>query len=196
MRVNQFFLITVATFTGLAVALCLTLSPAAQAKSLPDHQAAPAATADSRPEQSQVSKLAKYIQEKYKVSAAQTAAVINEALRSGAAHGLDPTLILAMIAVESNFRDKALNPRGTRGLLPVSADKQYYPVKEIGGSHSVARADKNMYAGAKILADYLKDHNGNLRTALLSYSGNLKNPKSAYPDRVLRVYQDFRQAAW
>lgn len=196
MRVNQLFRFAVITSVSAAVALALTLPTATRAKSLPDRQPALLEAANNRADQSKGRKLAKYIQEKYKLSAAQSASLINEAYRGGETHGVDPVLILAMMAVESNFRDNIISPRNTRAMRPVSADVRLQQVKEIANLPAAAKVDRTLQTGVSILADYLKDHNGNLRTALLSYSGNLKNPKSSYPDKVLRVYQDFMQSTW
>ena len=48
--------------------------------------------------------------------------------------------------------------------------------------------------GAQILADYLDNHSGNLRRALLSYNGSLYQRRSTYPDKIMRIYRDLQRA--
>jgi soluble lytic murein transglycosylase-like protein len=65
-------------------------------------------------------------------------------------------------------------------------------IREIGGSHQLFDPAKNIHVGSRILVNYLKDHRGNLRRALLKYNGSL-GTRSSFPDRVLRVYRDLRR---
>jgi soluble lytic murein transglycosylase-like protein len=110
-------------------------------------------------------------------------------------HGLKPELILAIIAIESTFRARAVSVKGARGLMQVMAKAHPKKVKAIGGIHALFNPQKNIHTGAKILAGYLKMSHGNLRKALLRYNGSHKNPKSRYADKVLYVYQEIKQVA-
>jgi len=52
---------------------------------------------------------------------------------------------------------------------------------------------KNIHVGSRILVNYLDNHDGNLRRALLSYNGSLSS-RSSFPERVMRVYRDLQRA--
>jgi soluble lytic murein transglycosylase-like protein len=179
---------------SMVLVVSLSLPAATTAKPLPAYRYRTAQAAEEAfPKQGKVQKLSRYIKDKYDVPVQKASNIVSEALRNGTQHGLDPELILAVIAVESTFREKAVSSRGARGLMQVKANSHQGKVKSIGGAHALFSADKNIHTGSKILADYLDDHNGNLRRALLSYSGSQKNPKSSYPDKVLHVYRNLKQ---
>jgi len=117
---------------------------------------------------------------------------VREAIRNAKQYQLDPELILAVIAVESTFRERAVSRVGARGLMQVMPRSHVGKVQEISGSHQLFDPAKNIRVGSRILVNYLRDHSGNLRRALLKYNGSL-GKRSSFPDRVLRVYRDLRQ---
>jgi soluble lytic murein transglycosylase-like protein len=144
---------------------------------------------------SKIHQLINHIRKKYRVSQSKASAIVTEVFRSGVQHGLEPELILAVIAIESTFRVKAVSVKGARGLMQVMAKAHPKKVEEIGGISALFNLQKNIHTGAKILADYLKISRGNLRKALLRYNGSLKNPNSRYADKVLYVYQEIKKVA-
>lgn len=138
-------------------------------------------------------RLADYIQKKFQVAESKAAAIVKEAMQNGQTHGLQPELILAIIAIESTFRERAVSPVGARGLMQVMA--RYHPqkVKAIGGADALFDPRKNIHTGSQILVDYLDLSQGDLRQALLRYNGSL-GTRSRYADKVLRVYNDLQKA--
>jgi len=142
-----------------------------------------------------IHQLINHIRKKYRVSQSKASVIVAAVFRSGVQHGLEPELILAVIAIESTFRVRAVSVKGARGLMQVMAKAHPKKVKEIGGISALFNLQKNVHTGAKILADYLKMSRGNLRKALLRYNGSLKNPNSRYADKVLYVYQEIKKVA-
>lgn len=144
--------------------------------------------------QEKIDKLSNYIEKKYRISPRKANTIVAEAIRNGKEHNLDPELILAIIAVESTFRERAVSRVGARGLMQVMP--KYHPkkVREIGGANALFDPKKNIYTGSKILVSYLAKSRGNLRRALLRYNGSLGR-KSRYPDRVLQEYNRLKRAA-
>lgn len=140
-------------------------------------------------------KLVAYIQDRFHVSAAKAAAIVAEADRQAVRYGLDTEIILAVIAVESTFKEKAVSRVGARGLMQIMP--KYHPekIRRIGGIHALFEPRKNIATGSQILGDYLQLSNGNIRHALLRYNGSLKNPKSRYADKVLKISNEFRRAS-
>jgi soluble lytic murein transglycosylase-like protein len=105
---------------------------------------------------------------------AQSAAVsITAAAFSAAqARGIDPTLVLAVAAVESKFRAHALNAStGAAGLMQVVPKWHQDKVVHVGGESSLLLVAPNIRVGAAIIAEYLSAENGNVTDALARYLG-------------------------
>ena len=99
-----------------------------------------------------------------------------EAMRAG----LDPHLVLAVVDVESHFREYAVSKAGARGLMQVMP----FWVREIGGSaDNLFQERTNLRYGCTILRHYLDRERGNVVNALGRYNGSLGQP--GYPDLVL-----------
>lgn len=193
MQINVFLSRLAAVLSGTVFALSLMLPLTGGAKDLPGYRQNEMEADDSAiQDQARAQRIARYIQDRYNLTSQNALRIVSEAARSGARHGLEPELILAVIAVESNFRERAVSPRGARGLMQVKADAHRNKVREIGGVHALFETNSNIHTGSRILADYVGNNEGNVRRALLYYCGSIKNPKSSYPDKVLRVYQDLK----
>lgn len=154
--------------------------------------AAASSTAASSAEQRKINRLSGHIQRKYRVPRAKAQHIVREAIHNAKQHQLDPELLLAIIAIESTFRERAVSRVGARGLMQVMPRSHASKVREIGGSHQLFDPAKNIHVGSRILANYLNAQSGNLRRALLKYNGSL-GKRSSFPDRVLRVYRDLRR---
>ncbi|MCB1776568.1 MAG: transglycosylase SLT domain-containing protein [Candidatus Competibacteraceae bacterium] len=148
--------------------------------------------AASPAEERKVNRLSGHIQRKYRVSEDKARYIVREAIRNAKKHQLDPELILAIIAVESTFRERAVSRVGARGLMQVMPRSHAKKVREIGGSHQLFDPAKNIRVGSRILVNYLKNYSGNLRRALLRYNGSL-GKRSSYPVRVMKIYRDLRR---
>lgn len=139
--------------------------------------------------------LAHYIQHQFKISENKASAIVSEAFNNGVKQGLQPELILAIIAVESNFKEKAISPKGARGLMQVMASAHPKKIKSIGGKRALYDAKKNISVGSRILAQYKDLSKGNIRRTLLRYNGSLGNNRSRYPDKVFRIYKQMKHTA-
>lgn len=160
---------------------------AVEAEDTADHS-----TTATPAEQRKVTRLSGHIQNKYQISEAKARHIVSEAIRNAERHRLEPELILAVIAVESTFKERAVSRVGARGLMQVMPRPHADKVQEIGGSHQLFDPAKNIHIGSRILVKYLDVHSGNLRRALLSYNGSL-GMRSSFPERVLRVYRDLQR---
>ncbi|HAS51109.1 MAG TPA: hypothetical protein DCS21_04985, partial [Gammaproteobacteria bacterium] len=149
-------------------------------------------TAAKPADQPKITRLSGHIQRKYRVSESKARHIVQEAIRNAERHRLDPELILALIAVESTFKERAVSRVGARGLMQVMAGAHTAKIREIGGSHQLFDPTKNIHVGSRILVKYLNAHSGNLRRALLSYNGSL-GTRSKFPDRVMRIYRDLQR---
>jgi soluble lytic murein transglycosylase-like protein len=79
--------------------------------------------------------------------------------------GLEPALLLAVIAAESGFRAKAVSPKGAQGLMqlmPATARRL--------GVRDPFDPEQNVRAGARYLRDLLRLFDDDLRLALAAYN--------------------------
>ncbi len=143
----------------------------------------------------QVQRLTDYIQQTFRLPRHQTVAIVSEVVYNASKHDLDPALILAIIAVESTFREHVVSHAGARGLMQVMPQAHPEKIEAIGGADALFNPRKNIATGAWILLEYLDMSGGNLRKALLRYNGSLANPESDYPGKVISLYRKFRQLA-
>ncbi len=113
-------------------------------------------------------------------------------------YALDPALIHAVIAAESNYDPNAVSPKGAVGLMQVLPQTgQRYGV----GAKELTQPEINIRTGARYLADLLRLFGGDLKLALAGYNagesvviryGNRIPPYAetqAYVPRVLAFYE-------
>ncbi|MGB5065197.1 MAG: lytic transglycosylase domain-containing protein [Candidatus Competibacter sp.] len=143
-------------------------------------------------DQRKVTRLSNHIQRKYRVPEARARRIVREAVRNGKRQDVDPELILAVIAVESTFKERAVSRVGARGLMQVMPGSHKGKVRRIGGAPALFDPAKNIHTGSQILVEYLEDHSGNLRRALLNYNGSL-GTRSSFPDKVIRIYHSLQR---
>ncbi len=143
--------------------------------------------------QRRIDQLSRYIQRTYRVSEPRARRIVVEAISNGQRHNLEPELILAIIAIESTFNERAVSRVGARGLMQVMPRYHPHKVREIGGAQALFDPAKNIHTGSRILAAYLGNHSGNLRRALLKYNGSLHLRRSTYADKVMRVYRNMQR---
>jgi soluble lytic murein transglycosylase-like protein len=96
-------------------------------------------------------------------------------------HGIDPELVEALIAVESNFNTNAVSPKGARGLMQLMpATAKRYGMKNEQELHLPA---KNIDMGVRHLKDLLNLHNGQVSLAIASYNAG-QGAVSKYGQRI------------
>lgn len=155
----------------------------------------PKEAVNADPNNLKIKALSGYIKARFNISEGKAATIVSEAFRNGLKQGLQPELILAVIAVESKFKEKAVSPAGARGLMQVLARAHPKKVKKLGGLPALYDPRKNIKLGTHILAQYKDVSNGNIRRTLLRYNGSLGKAKSRYPDKVMRVYKQMKTTA-
>lgn len=155
----------------------------------------PKGARQGNPDTLKIKALSGYIKTHFKISEHKAAKIVSEAFHHGSKQGLQPELILAVIAVESKFKEKAVSRAGARGLMQVLASAHSKKVKKLGGVRALYDPSKNISLGTHILAQYKDVSNGNIRRTLLRYNGSLKHARSRYPDKVMRVYKQMRSTA-
>lgn len=102
-----------------------------------------------------------------------------EIIKYSQVHQLNPSLIGAMVFVESGFNPKAISHKGALGLMQIMPGTGEWVAKELGisnyASEDLLEPEKNLRVGAWYL-DYLKRlYNGNDYLALASYNAGQRN---------------------
>ena len=108
--------------------------------------------------------------------------------------GLEVSLVLGLIQVESNFRKFAVSSAGARGLMQVMPF--WTRVIGDGDPATLFRMQTNLRFGCQILRHYLNRENGDLFMTLGRYNGS--RGRAPYPDAVFanqRIYAFSDRAA-
>jgi soluble lytic murein transglycosylase-like protein len=139
-----------------------------------------------------VEALAVIVARKYRVSEEATREFVRTAYREGARYGVDPVLIVSVIAVESRFNPVAQSDGGAMGLMQVIP--RYHAEKfEAANQASVFDPHTNIQVGAKILKEYIA-RGGNELAGLQLYNGAPTDTSFTYASRVLAEKQWLQDA--
>jgi soluble lytic murein transglycosylase-like protein len=157
-----------------------------------DLLAAAAAEAQPRPTAADLKALtrqqaavAQWIARRYKVAPEPIAALVQEAWAAGQKVGLDPTLILAIMAVESSFNPFAQSPVGAQGLMQVMTRVHDDKYVAFGGNHAAFDPITNLRVGVQVLKECIS-RAGGLQEGLRHYVGAaLIEGDGGYVGRVL-----------
>ena len=107
--------------------------------------------------------------------------------------GLEVSLVLGLIQVESNFRKFAVSSAGARGLMQVMPF--WTRVIGNGDSSTLFRMQTNLRFGCVILRHYLDRERGDLFMALGRYNGSRGRapyPNAVFSNQRLWVFNDRR----
>ncbi len=142
---------------------------AAEPKDLPKQQAA----------------LAFWLSRKYNVAPEPLSALVASAFEIGATAKLDPTLILAVMAIESGFNPFAQSPVGAQGLMQVMTKIHTDKYEDFGGKFAAFDPVTNLRVGVKVLQECIA-RAGSVAGGLKYYVGaaNLDSD-GGYADKVL-----------
>jgi soluble lytic murein transglycosylase-like protein len=102
--------------------------------------------------------------------------------------GLDPSLVLGLIQVESGFRKFAISSAGARGFMQVMPF--WTRVLADGDAGVLFQAQTNLRFGCVILRHYLNVENGDLFLALGRYNG--RRGQAPYPNAVLAAQKGWQ----
>ena len=136
--------------------------------------------------------IANYLSRKYKVASDATEQLVSGAFDAGQQVGVDPLLILAVMAVESRFNPIAESVMGAKGLMQVIPRHHQDKLGEHGGADSVLDPMTNILVGARILKEYTR-RAGSLEAGLQLYSGGLSDTSGQYSQKVMAEMDRLRQ---
>ena len=144
-----------------------------------------ATAADLKELTRQQATLATWISRRYKVAPEPIGALVQEAWLIGQRADLDPTLILAIMAVESSFNPFAQSPVGAQGLMQVLTRVHDDKYQSFGGKHAAFDPISNLRVGVQVLKECIR-RAGGLNEGLKYYVGAaLLETDGGYVGRVL-----------
>lgn len=136
--------------------------------------------------------IANYLSRRYKVAYDATEGLVEEAFDVGQQVGLDPLLILAVMAIESRFNPIAESIMGAKGLMQVIPKLHRDKLDQHGGEDAVFNPATNILVGARILKEYIR-RTGSLEAGLQLYAGALSDTTSQYAEKVIAEKERLRQ---
>lgn len=114
--------------------------------------------------------LATWLSRKYGVAPEPLSALVSAAFSIGDKAKLDPTLILAVMAIESGFNPFAQSPVGAQGLMQVMTGVHHDKYQNFGGKLAAFDPLTNLRVGVKVLEECIA-RAGSLEGGLKFYVG-------------------------
>ena len=154
-----------------------------------------ATAADPQELPKQQAAVAIWLSKKYRVAPEPLSALVSEAYDIGSRAKLDPTLILAVMAIESGFNPFAQSPVGAQGLMQVMTRVHHDKYQSFGGKFAAFDPLANLRVGVKVLQDCIRVA-GSVEGGLKSYVGaaNIEED-GGYTAKVLMEHAKLQQVA-
>jgi len=141
--------------------------------------------------QTNVAQIAEVVAKRYRVSSHATLDLVRTAYREGNRNGLDPLLILAVVAIESNFNPIAQSGQGAVGLMQIVP--RFHEDKLARHDGSALDPQINIEVGTQVLREYIS-RAGTEAAGLQLYNGSPDDPAAAYSTKVMSERDRLRQA--
>ena len=140
--------------------------------------------------------VATWISRKYHVAIEPISAIVAEAYSVGNRSRMDPTLILAVMAIESGFNPFAQSQVGAQGLMQVMTSVHSDKYQSFGGRFAAFDPLANLQVGVKVLQDCIRSAGGSVEGGLKNYVGasNMQDD-GGYAAKVLAEYSRLQQVA-
>ena len=114
--------------------------------------------------------VAYWLSKKYGVAPEPLSALVANAFEIGQKAKLDPTLILAIMAIESGFNPFAQSPVGAQGLMQVMTKIHHDKYENFGGRFAAFDPVSNLRVGVKVLQECIS-RAGSIEGGLKYYVG-------------------------
>ena len=122
-------------------------------------------------------------------------ALVVEAFEVGRQSKLDPTLILAVMAIESGFNPFAQSPVGAQGLMQVMTGIHKDKYENFGGKLAAFDPVTNLRVGVKVLQECIQ-RSGSLHAGLKFYVGAANmDDDGGYAGKVLAEHARLKLVA-
>ena len=139
--------------------------------------------------------LAYWLSKKYRVAPEPVSALVSEAFDLGSRTKLDPTLILAVMAVESGFNPFAQSAVGAQGLMQVMTKIHSDKFESFGGKLATFDPVTNLRVGVKVLQECIA-RAGSVEAGLRFYVGAANNENDGgYTAKVMAEHDRLKQVS-
>ncbi|MEO7400755.1 MAG: lytic transglycosylase domain-containing protein [Polaromonas sp.] len=129
--------------------------------------------------------VAYWLSKKYSVAPEPLSALVAQAFEIGQKAKLDPTLILAIMAIESGFNPFAQSPVGAQGLMQVMTQIHHDKYENFGGKLAAFDPVTNLRVGVKVLQECIS-RAGSIEGGLKYYVGAANLPDDGgYTGKVM-----------
>ena len=135
-----------------------------------------------------------WVSARYRVSGTALEPVLATAETTAREAGLDPLLIVAMMAIESSFNPMAESHAGAQGLMQVIPRWHMDKIGEDAPADALFDPVFNVQIGTQVLLEGLQRY-GTLQAALQYYGGARDDPEARYSRRVMSMKAQLTSAA-
>lgn len=135
-----------------------------------------------------------WVSRRYRVSTVALEPVLRTAEEAGRHVGIDPLLIVAVMAVESSFNPFAESNMGAQGLMQVIPRFHMDKIGDAQGKDALFDPELNVRVGTLVLHEGLRRY-GSLQAALQYYGGALSDSEARYARKVMAMKQRLVSAA-
>lgn len=135
-----------------------------------------------------------WLSRRYRVAQEPLASLVAEAFSMGEKARLDPTLILAVMAIESRFNPYAQSPVGAQGLMQVLTRAHSDKYANFGGQAAAFDPLSNLRVGVKVLQDCIKQA-GSVEGGLRLYVGAVSSDGGDYINKVMSEHLRIQSVA-
>ncbi len=132
--------------------------------------------------------LAGFLSHRYRIATEPARSLVSAAYDAGERFGLDPLLLLAVMAIESRFNPIAQSVIGAKGLMQIMPRQHPDKLVKHGGEDAVLDPMINIVLGAEILKEYI-GRSGSLEAGLQLYSGARSGVSNRYARKVIAEHE-------
>lgn len=148
---------------------------------------------DLAAEVSEVRATVDYLSRRYRVAASAIEPLVWAARQAGERTGLEPLLIVAVMAIESGFNPIAESPMGAQGLMQVIPRFHQDKLAAVSTGNNLLDPIVNIHVGALVLKEYVLRADS-LEAGLQIYAGAVSDDEGLYAAKVLAEKQRIESA--
>jgi hypothetical protein len=142
----------------------------------------------------QQNRVANFLSRRYHVAETPVDALVHAAFDTGHEVGLDPLLLLAVMAIESGFNPYAESGVGAQGLMQVMSKVHSDKFSYFGGTSAALEPLPNIRVGALVLKDCIA-RGGSVAAGLRLYVGSTSVDDGGYGAKVMAERTRLRDVA-